>query len=1035
MQTAITRGGSSISARTRTPSLQLHRLAELLTKSLAPEPGAQGIDALPLISLSANRLVVNPRSVLKRFFSHKDFAEAFAPGQDSGFICDMELPPIGTTARVGGRLLPGSEAQVTKAIERLHEGIAEAIRRALEDRSVTELCFDSIQLGLERIAASADESLVLGEREAVMVPVQFASESRRAEERSRDVARVFTAIETVNGADCLDAFLDNVAVRLRRGQMDEDTIDAIVKNLREQRKLEGSQISRFFNFLDDEALARVRLQVSMRLMEAIAAHASPLFDKYVQRVTRCYEQFGSPEGTALLLDVTSVYGQAGRVDLAEQLRKATFYNCLSVWPEWATQLFETRAKSDTGFRTIREVSYRFRVNGRSPQTGKNAFDSRLEMLRGHLDPERPLISRLPWSLAQLVFLHLAIPFEDGSDVDLKEEAQRVALELKRDPAATIESLVDALVMRSSVMRALADELVRMMKEKSRRIVEATAKRIDRFTVSVNRDVVNWDAVVSMASSKTDILVKQEGHDQNVAWFAQLVISDATIVPGSIASYTVQTELKERSLAPVGEQREVPYERELTALHFPIRFVPYTWDKSAGSWVENGPCLGLLDGGCGVEVQYDLRLLRLGRPKDNEKERSEQFRSATVTAFALIVYIALWQLIRLAQARAGDRSLTATLVRLQPEGRDVEDEDGSAAVYTISQALEKALSREIPVKLQGLVTGDEVAANMKWRRRGAVHALLGGQPLVFPMEGSLAKVALVNYVTRPCDTHPLYSDAGGYLFIARTYQATRNGDRAVLRLDRMQSRYVEHKEAFGTPHLILEELARLGKAGFEHVLLLSHHFGNRHIGRAAERHAPHGTLEFLDAVVARYPEMHIYTLRRDVFPAMRLRNRESGESGFEVTQYGDHQTMYQDLKNIDLRSLMPIYTFATMATPDERGRPQSGFCTYFFDVEERMSDARVAARIQANILGTGPDASRILESLIATLRAVHFMESEKPAARGLWIPVLDPFGWMTPTATREAGELTVMRRRSKGSVLLSFPALLSHVTKILHKEVG
>jgi hypothetical protein len=1033
MQTASTRGGSSISARTRTPSLRLHRLAELLTKSIASESGAVGIDALPLVALNGNQIVVNPRSILKRFLLQKDFAETFAPGQDSGFICDMELPPIGTTARVGGRLLPGSEAQVTKAIDHLHEGISEAIATALGNRSVGELCFDSIELGLEQIAGSADETLLLGERDAVMVPVQFAGESRRAEERSRDIARVFTAIETVNGADCLDAFLDNIASKLRRGQMDEDTIDAILKNVREQRKLEGSQVSRFFNFLDDEALARVRLQVSMRLMEAIAEHASALFSKYVQRVTRCYEQFGGPEGEALPLDVTSVYGQVGRVDLAEQLRKATFYSCLSVWPEWSAQLFETRAKSEMGFQTVREVSYRFRVNGRSPLTGENAFDSRLEMLREHLDPEKPLASRLPWSLAQLVFLHLAIPFEDGGNDDVMEESKRIAAELKRNPTATVNRLLESLRTRSFVVKKLADELVRMMKEKSRRIVETTAKRIDHFTVSVNRDVVNWDAVASMASAKTEILVKQEGREQNVAWFAQLVISDAAIVPGSIASYTVQTELKERSLALAGEPREVSLKRELAAVHMPIRLVPYTWDKSAGNWVQNGPRLGLLDGGRGVEVQYDLRLLKLERSKDGEKERTEQFRSVTAVAFALIVYIALWQLIKLAQTQVGDRPLTATLVRLQPEGREVEDEDGSAAVYTISQALEKALSREVPVKLQGLVTGDEAAANMRWRKRGAVHALLGGQPLVFPMEGSLQKVSLVNYVTRPCDTHPSYSDAGGYLFLARTYQAVRGSDAAVLKLDRMQSRYVEHKKAFGTPHLILEELARLGNSGFEHVLLLSHHFGNRHIGRAAERHAPHGTREFLDGALARYPDMHIYTLRRDVFPAMRLRNRESGESGFEVTQYGDHQTMYQDLKTIDLRSLMPVYTFATMTTPDERGRPQSGFCTYFFDVEERMSDARVAARIQANILGTGPEGPRILESLISTLRAVHFMESEKPAVKGLWIPVLDPFSWMTPSATREAGELVVMRRRSKGSVLLSFPALLSHVTKILHKE--
>lgn len=1034
MSTPASRGGSSVSARTRTPSVQLHRLAELLTKSLSPQQGSAGIDALPLILVKENHLIVNPRSVLQRFVTQKDFIDTFTPGPDSGFICDMEMPSFGTTAKVGGRLLPGSEAQVSKAIERLHEGVSEAISRALGTKDVRELCFDTVHSGLQKIADSAEESLPLGTRVATLVPVQFANEARHADRRAQDVARLFTAIETVNGADCLDAFLDNIATKLRREEMDEDTLDAILVNLRHQRDLEGSQLSRFFNFLDDEALARVRLQVSMRLMEAIAEHASPLLAMYVERVVGCYERFGGPDGEALLLDATSAFGQAGRTDLAEQLRKAMFYGCLSVWPEWSAQLFETRVKSDKGFQTVREVSYRFRVNGRSPATGESAFDSRLELLRSRLDPENPIPRRLPWSLAQLVFLHLVIPFETGNAIDLTAEATRIASELKRDPIETVNGLLESLRRRSPVMRELADQLVRMMKEKSRRIIETTSKKIDHFTVSVHRDVVNWDALVSMASSNTDILTKPERGEPTTAWFAHLVISDTPVVPGSIASYSVQTELKERSLTPAGDPRDIPMTRGLDAVLLPIRLVPYKWDKSAARWIPNCNHLELLDGGRGIEVQYDLRLLRLDRARDAEKERTEQFRSATAAAFALIIYIALWQLIRLARASAGDQPVAATLIRLQPEGKDVEDEDGSAAVYTISQALEKALSREVPVKLQGLVTGDDAAVNMRWRKRGAVHALLGGQPLEFPMEGSLEKVALVNYVTRPCDTHPLYTDAGGYLFLARTYQAIRSDNGTVLNLDRMHSRYVEDKKTFGTPHLILEELARLGKAGFEHVLLLSHHFGNRHLGRAAERHAPHSTLEFLDGALARYPNMHIYTLRRDVFPAMRLRSRTTGESGFEVTQYDDHRTMYQDLKSMDLRSLLPVYTFATMTTPDERGRPQSGFCTYFFDLEERISDARIAARIQANVLGTGPEGAQILASLISTLRAVHFMESEKPVVKDLWMPVLDPFSWMTPNATREAGELIIMSRRTKGSVLLSFPALLSHATKILHKEV-
>ena len=151
------------------------------------------------------------------------------------------------------------------------------------------------------------------------------------------------------------------------------------------------------------------------------------------------------------------------------------------------------------------------------------------------------------------------------------------------------------------------------------------------------------------------------------------------------------------------------------------------------------------------------------------------------------------------------------MRLQSAGKEARDDDGSAAVYAVSQALEKALARELPIKLQGFVSSAEKNDTLRWRRRGAVQALTGGQPLAFPLAGSVDKVALVNYVTRPCDTHPMHADAAGFLFVSRTYQAQRAGDHGVLKLDRMHCRFVENRKGFGTPQLILEELARLGQA--------------------------------------------------------------------------------------------------------------------------------------------------------------------------------------------------------------------------------
>lgn len=147
-------------------------------------------------------------------------------------------------------------------------------------------------------------------------------------------------------------------------------------------------------------------------------------------------------------------------------------------------------------------------------------------------------------------------------------------------------------------------------------------------------------------------------------------------------------------------------------------------------------------------------------------------------------------------------------------------------------------------------------------------------------------------------------------------------------------------------------------------------------------------------------------------------------------------MYESMSEAVLRSVMPVYTFATLAVVgDEDSRPQSGFCTYFFDVEQRITDVEMRETVRQNILGIGNEAAEVRKSLISVLRAVHFMESEKAPTKAspVLMPVLDPYGWANPVKRSAAGEIEVMTRRRAGSVFLSLPAVLAHVTKVLHKE--
>jgi hypothetical protein len=1033
--TSAIRGGSSVSARDRTPSIQLAKLAELTAKAI-PQ-GDAGVYTMPFMRLEGATLHLNTRSVIARLLSNPSFKPEFGHGTDSGFVRDVEMPPPGTTAKVGGRVLPGSDAATAQSIEKLRIAISTELDTLMGDFDFSGLTIASLREALDVLGTSVGERMPELPTTATMVPIQFAAPGRKAEERTKDVARVLSAIETIDGRDWLEVLLNGISKKLRKDGQDEDYIEEVVAAIQAQRTRPGSQVRQLLDFLDDEALSRVRLQVTMRLMEAVAAQSSRSgLQSYVRRVRECFDKFAGIKAESLPLDVSSSYGMNNNSDFGDHLRKALFYTCLPAWAEWSVQLFETRTEPTRGFATVREVSYRFRVNGQNPQTGKSAFESRLDRIYERTLATPSAEQNVKKAVAELIFLYLVVPksMDDTDELDLYATAVSIAAELKLNPVKTLSILHDRLTLRAKAMEELADELVSVLK-KTRNLVDTVNRRVDKFTVALGRGIVNWEAVEALTSPKTNILVEPERGPNSIVWFSHLTISDAAIVPGSIASYSVQTELQERSFAPSGDAEQIKIERDLSSAVLPVRLVPFRWTKETMEWSSDIPNVSAFNAGVGVQVEYDVNTLKLSRTKEPEKAQSEQLRAAVLTAFSLVTYVALWEIVK-RTSKSIERPLCMTMVRLQHSGkkaaREEDAHDGNTAIYSVSQAIEKALSRELPVKLQGLTTVNDTQTGYRWKTRGALQALLGSQAVKFKMPGEVQKVALVTYVTRPCDVHPGHADADGFLFVSRTYKAVTENGQATLRFDQMQSRLVDTRKDFRTPQLILEEIRRLEEDGFQHIMLLSHHYGNRHIGRAAERHSPHGTLEFLDDAAKRFPGVFLYTLRRDVFPATRLRRRESHESAFEVVSFKDHQAMYDDIAPDVLRSLMPIYTFATLSVVGEETRPQSGFCTYFFDVEQRVSDMQLSETVRQNILGVGAGYG-VRKSLVAVLRAVHFMESEKPCDKRSLLPVLDPFDWATPMSTAAAGEVEIMSRRGGRTVLLSVPAVLAHVTKVLHKD--
>ncbi|MGI8424439.1 MAG: hypothetical protein ACR2NO_10080, partial [Chloroflexota bacterium] len=449
----------------------------------------------------------------------------------------------------------------------------------------------------------------------------------------------------------------------------------------------------------------------------------------------------------------------------------------------------------------------------------------------------------------------------------------------------------------------------------------------------------------------------------------------------------------------------------------------------------------------VEVVYDLRNLGLNRAPD---ETSEYLLAAFRCAFAILVHTTLLCLFRRIGGAESGRlrdALGVCLFRIQHGGRETGPLSGDQGVFAAAQAVELALGRDLDVRMQGLLlrdsegsgaTADTSGGMPREKRRGLYGALFGGFPLVIERRGGgdlEPAIGLVAFAERPCNEHPERpGTAEAILTMARTYLATAVTEPFrgyEIRCDGAPMDVREAREADSLPAAVLEEIRRLHEVrGCRHVMVLAHRYGSRHIGWAAARmHAP-DLPRLVARAAAEFPDLCLYPLARDTFPVTRMRRRGRDEDAFEIVQPDEHLRSYPDEARELRHAYTPVYSLATLHVVGEAGRPQSGFCTYFLLRDSGAGPIEAAERIRANLLlSTSP----VRADLIALLRGVHYLESQRPAtAAGTAQPVLDPYPWTHPEKVGHVGEIRVSAsRRRAGNVDLSLPAVLERVSRVLH----
>ncbi|NOS75267.1 MAG: hypothetical protein HOP36_12190 [Methyloglobulus sp.] len=1045
-------GGASVHARGRIPSTDLASLINFLVKAFPTDENRSDHPlGWPVLTFDPvkKRLGINTYGILRRFLAQKEMRDAFRQSETTGFLCDLVSPPKNFTAKMGGRIFNDNIAGLSQNITKLKRLIADEIDR-LGITSENILVSDPAS-ALQELAHLTGIKHFFEALPAKLVAMEFAKTERPASLREKDVARVLSALEEIQAEDWLERMTSSIANTQshRDDEFDEIQRDKLTETLRQDFDKNDSQVTRFLNFLEDEALSRVRLSVSFAIMKGLGVQVAKsekatdkAFVNYVQSVVDLFAHYGAPESPhSMHLNLSRDYGLAADFSVSQELVKAMFYNCLPVWSEWNTQLFESRRVDpiSRGVSVVREVSYRFRVNGKDPRNEMfPAFDSRLMRLREVLldnSGEEQSSSRLRRGLSEVVFLWLVLnPAINSSN--LPEEAEKLIAKLNTEGKPQVEMLLQDLSSWNERVKGLSKTLVDLLRTKSRTVIAHAQRSIDDLYMVVQQGVVDWSAIERSKGKARDPLVKPtQGQNENVEWFKHIKIAkkpDDVLAP--LFSVRVKTALNERTLAmrengmaTTRIVRQAP-EKLLNITWMPIRVDEKQTPVKAKPRAEINPVWRM---GSGVDIWYEPEQLKQrDNPKYTDEDR-RQYRAAAASALTILVYVVL-QILTEKLTREHGESLPALMLRFQTQGKKASEKEGDHLVYAASQAIESALMRDTPVRMQGLVTD----GNRYYKDKGAAFALSAAFPLVVGTgnKPTIDKIAAVVYSTRPCDDHPDLYESAGFIFRAKTYLADAvneplGGYR--LAFDRMQSHVVETSDEFKSPKLIVEEVSRLQGMSYEHIILISSHFGNRRINRSAERHSPHTQTAFLDEVAMKFANVSLYMLRRDVFPATRLHTRMPSESAFEAVRISDHDEFAIDHGDGILKQLIPVFTFATLSIVgnDDASRPQSGFCTYFWDADYQVRDTEWRERVRFNILGSG-NGTR--DCLLNVLRGLHFLEAEKQPEAGVFKPVLDPFGWMQPSSTGSAGEIVVIpASRRKGNVLLSLPAVLSHVTEALH----
>ncbi|MGY5394439.1 hypothetical protein [Acinetobacter sp. NigerLNRRAM0016] len=481
----------------------------------------------------------------------------------------------------------------------------------------------------------------------------------------------------------------------------------------------------------------------------------------------------------------------------------------------------------------------------------------------------------------------------------------------------------------------------------------------------------------------------------------------------------------------------------------------------------------------VMIHYRTQLFRLSDLKGGADnlclDETENGLIMSSTCFSMIMHSFLKHLIKAVKVKNGlEQRIYIPFLRIDSVDEHENEENArnygsrkanqkggfnpeSKRAYATAYSLEKLLNNEDSIfKVQGLkynpdpriytsAQGDRLCSpvNLKmdrtisYRISAAIEALSGYSEVIVPFEGTKDRVACISYNSRPENDvefkyqtqKDLLTLKPDYSYICYVYGLERINDKQ----GRLVLKKISHapvmQDNLRTSKALHRILEGLQSEGYKDVVLLSHHFAQRKIGKTESNNNIHESESALDQLDQLFPELNFYPCQSDTIPALNIKQREIG-SLCEVPHHQHHTASANCSIHKQSLSILSIATMKTVGA-----RTQNGICSYFYMLtsQEHSIHNDKRTKLHAKVIDT--QDTNEMKAIRSVLRGVHYYESERPsgterAEKKFYNPILQPSHIRGTTGIQELGEIIVSKRQTKGEVLMSLPAMIGKLEEYI-----